>query len=85
MHCNTQRSNDVEIVIEKNVPVPSEVERGGKYMQACKAIASMDVGDSFVFPSPSTPSPLYTAAKNSGVKIAVRKIGAQEFRVFRTA
>lgn len=65
--------------IESDVPF----REAGKYTQARKTLAEMEVGQSFVFPAPSLPSPVYTEAKKIGVKIAIRKESPGFYRIHR--
>ena len=73
----------MEIVIEKNVP--HTTGRGGKWAQAEAALKKMGVGDSFLFPSPGVPSPLYGTAKAAGVKVSIGKVADGQYRIWRKA
>jgi hypothetical protein len=62
-----------DIKLEKGIPLPRKNEKSNKYPWD-----TMDIGDSFVFPDPSSPNTPYTAAsqtnrRHTDKKFVVRK------------
>ncbi len=73
------------IEIRKGVPLPERCINNSGKGKWQKLFMSMDVGDSFVVSlEKKSMKPLYVAAKNSSVTIAVRKEG-DHYAVWRTA
>ena len=70
----------MEFVIEKGVKIA-----GNKYAKAEAVIEKLEIGDSFVFPSPSSPSPLYGFAVKIGMKVKAKRISEGQYRIWRVA
>jgi hypothetical protein len=77
-------ADQLQITIEKNVPIPTDINKRG-YVQ--KALAPLQVGDSFVFDDASKNMnqavTLRVAAKSLGIKLTVRKVKGTQFRAWR--
>ena len=70
--------------IDKHGSVP-EPEKKNKKASVKKALSQMDIGDSFVMPSPFIPTWLYSEAKGQGVSVSLEKIADGKYRIWRKA
>lgn len=64
--------------IEKGIPIPSTIKTTGP----TALLRSLKVGDSF---TSTKRSGWHDYAMNAGITITTRKIGSQQFRIWRTA
>lgn len=73
------------IQIDKEIPIPPTLGRGGMKGTSSYPVAMMDIGDSFVVPRKSQLSACSVAAKRIGRKVTYRTMGDGTFRVWRIA
>lgn len=69
------------IEIEKGVPMPNIM--GSTWGIWRKQFSKMEIGDSFVVEHRQLHNTLYVAAKRSGIRITIREIGDDKYRVWR--
>jgi hypothetical protein len=66
--------------VEQNMPIPAS----SKYGELYETLEGLNVGDSFAFEAEARQN-LYQRAQNKNIKVAIRKEGDQNCRVWRTS
>jgi len=70
----------IEVNIEKGIPIPPKARTK---VGLTDALRRCEVGDSFLIETANRTG-MYSIAYNLGVKIVVRKINKQQYRIWRS-
>lgn len=80
--------NTLNFQIEKGIPIPKVARDGIFHVALLTAFAQMKVGDSFAYrdetKTGSKATTIRNRAKESGVKVVIRKIAENQYRVWKT-